>query len=57
MVFLIDVGFKKCVSEHGVYVKTHTSEGLINLCIYVDYLLITDSNEMSISRFKSELMK
>lgn len=47
-VFLKEIGFKKCVSEHGVYVKTNTSESVIILCIYVDDLLITDNDEKCI---------
>ena len=39
--FLIEVGFKKCVSEHGVYVKSDARKGVIILCLYVDGLLIT----------------
>ena len=37
--------------------KTDTSEGVIILCLYVDNLLITGSNEKCISKFKSELME
>jgi len=55
--FLSDVGFKKCVSEHGVYVKPDASEGVIILCLYVDDLLITGNCEKNISKFKGELMK
>lgn len=54
--FLIDISFKRCVSEHGVYVRTDTKEGVIILCLYVDDLLITNSCEKSISRFIGELM-
>ena len=52
----MNVGFKKCVPEHGVYVKSDASKDVIILCIYVDDLLITGSNELSISKFKGELM-
>lgn len=55
--FLKDVGFKKCVSEHGVYVKTDTNDGVIILFLYVDDLLITRSNKKCISKFKSEFME
>lgn len=55
--FLKEIGFKKCVSEQGVYVKTDISEGVITLCIYVDDFLITGSGEKCISKFKCELMK
>ncbi|GAU40628.1 hypothetical protein TSUD_190050 [Trifolium subterraneum] len=52
--FLIDIGFVKCVTEHGVYVKKHDEKGLIVMCLYVDDLLITGSND---SEFKSDLKR
>lgn len=55
--FLNDVDFKKCVSKHGVYVKTDTSEDVIILCLYVDELLISGSNEKCISKINSEFRK
>lgn len=55
--FLKEVGFKKCVSEHGIYVTTDTSERVVILCLYVDGLLIMGSNGKCISKFKSEIMK
>ena len=55
--FLVEVGFKKCVSEYGVYVKTNASKDVIILCLYVDDLLITERNGVNISNFKSELME
>lgn len=54
--FLIDIGFKRRVSEHGVYVRSYTNDGVIILFLYVDDLLITGSHDKSTSRFKSELM-
>jgi hypothetical protein len=55
--FLIDIGFVKCVTEHGVYVKKHDEKGLIVMCLYVDDLLITGSNDKYISEFKSDLKR
>jgi hypothetical protein len=46
--FLSDMGFLKCTTEHGVYVKRSSSNDLIILCLYVDDLLITGSNEKEI---------
>jgi hypothetical protein len=40
-----------------VYVKKSSSENLIILCLYVDDLLITGSDEKEISDFKIELMR
>ncbi|GAU24164.1 hypothetical protein TSUD_83990 [Trifolium subterraneum] len=55
--FLIDIGFVKCVTEHGVHVKKHDEKGLIVMCLYVDDLLITGSNDKYISEFKSDLKR
>lgn len=49
--------FQKCVSEHGVYMKKDTIEGVIIFCLYVDDLLITGSDEGCITKFKSGLIK
>ncbi|XP_045810820.1 uncharacterized mitochondrial protein AtMg00810-like [Trifolium pratense] len=53
--FLNEIGFKKCVTEHGVYVKKDAAKGVIIICLYVDDLLITGSNESYISEFKGDL--
>ncbi|PNX79093.1 putative copia-type polyprotein [Trifolium pratense] len=55
--FLNEIGFVKCITEHGVYVKKDAAKGLIVICLYVDDLLITGSNESYISEFKSDLRK
>ncbi|KAK2359746.1 putative mitochondrial protein [Trifolium repens] len=55
--FLSDIGFVKCVTEHGVYVKKGVDKGIIVLCLYVDDLLITGSDEGCISEFKEELKR
>ncbi|GAU49301.1 hypothetical protein TSUD_367130 [Trifolium subterraneum] len=55
--FLTEIGFVKCVTEHGAYVKKHDEKGLIVMCLYVDDLLITGSNDNYISEFKSDLKK
>ncbi|GAU51495.1 hypothetical protein TSUD_413780, partial [Trifolium subterraneum] len=55
--FLIEIGFVKCVTEHGVYVKKHDEKRLIVMCLYVDDLLITGSNDKYISEFKSDLKR
>ncbi|GAU45883.1 hypothetical protein TSUD_401080, partial [Trifolium subterraneum] len=48
---------EECVTEHGVYVKKHDEKGLIVMCLYVDDLLITCSNDKYISEFKSDLKR
>ncbi|GAU51473.1 hypothetical protein TSUD_95880 [Trifolium subterraneum] len=55
--FLIKIGFTKCVSEHGVYVKGLSKLDHIILCLYVDDLLITGANEKEIVKFKTSLMQ
>ncbi|CAJ2633078.1 unnamed protein product [Trifolium pratense] len=53
--FLNEIGFKKCVTEHGVYIKKDAAKGVIIICLYVDDLLITGSNESYISELKGDL--
>jgi hypothetical protein len=55
--FLSETGFVRCMTEHGVYVKKDTVKGIIVLCLYVDDLLITGSDEAHISEFKIALKK
>lgn len=55
--FLKEIGFDKCVSEHGVHVKKDTSKTVIILCLYVDDLLIMGNNEGYTTEFKTNLMK
>ncbi|CAJ2661986.1 unnamed protein product [Trifolium pratense] len=55
--FLSDIGFSKCITEHGVYVMKSATSDTILLCLYVDDLLITGSNEAQISKFKVDMMK
>lgn len=50
--FLKEICFNKYVSEHGVYVKKDANEGMIILCLYVDDLLVTDSDQSFISKFR-----
>lgn len=55
--FLIEVGFVKCFLEHGVYVHDAGRRSRIILCVYVDDLLITGSDEGRIKGCKVELMR
>ena len=54
--FLIEAGFTKCVSEHGVYVNDVESVNRIILCLYVDDLLITGADEAEIMKVNLKLM-
>ena len=53
--FLVKQGFHKCEKEYGVYVKKSDKDDLIIMCLYVDDLLITGSNQIHIERFKRSL--
>jgi hypothetical protein len=55
--FLINLGFKKCVVEYGVYVLSSEELGSVIVCLYVDDLLITGSNSREIERFKLTMNK
>ncbi|GAU38708.1 hypothetical protein TSUD_396360 [Trifolium subterraneum] len=55
--YLSQIGFIKCVTEHGVYVRKDKNKGVIILCLYVDDLLITGSNEEYIADFKKQMMR
>ena len=52
---LIQIGFSKCISEHGVYVKGEYESDLVILCLYVDDLLITGNNKIEIDKIKQLL--
>ncbi|KAK2355926.1 putative mitochondrial protein [Trifolium repens] len=52
--FLIQIGFKKCAAEFGVYVQS-SKEELVIICLYVDDLLITGSQKSEIEKLKFKL--
>ncbi|CAH9143716.1 unnamed protein product [Cuscuta epithymum] len=51
---LHELGFKNCISEHGVYVK-RTHSDIIVICLYVDDLLVTSSSFEQIEIFKGQM--
>ncbi|XP_019434718.1 PREDICTED: uncharacterized protein LOC109341296 [Lupinus angustifolius] len=53
--FLKQIGFLKCTSEHGVYVKCKNKAESLIVCLYVDDLLITCSNSDQIATFKQQM--
>ena len=55
--FLMKLGFLKCTTEHGVYIKGSNTTNLIVVCLYVDDLLVTGNNETEIANFKGEMMR
>lgn len=56
--FLSHIGFEKCISEHGMYVKHSAEKGILLVCLYVDDLLVViRSNESLITSFKSLMLR
>lgn len=58
--FMINIEFKKCASEHGVYVQCcqhNGKEEKLIVCLYVDDLLITGSSEEKIFDFKIQMLQ
>jgi hypothetical protein len=53
---LLSLGFKRCISEHGIYTRDNTERRLI-VGVYVDDLIITGSNVQVLSSFKKEMCK
>ncbi|GAU39052.1 hypothetical protein TSUD_396570 [Trifolium subterraneum] len=53
--FLHKEGFVKCSVEFGVYMKGNDVSDAILICLYVDDLLITGSNNNCIEKFKGRL--
>ena len=50
---LINMGYVRCISEHGVYVKSGGGD-IVILCLYVDDLLVTGNNETKVTEFKTQ---
>ena len=55
--FLHITRFKKCASDHGLYVKTNDYGDLQFLCLYVEDVIFTGSNLKMIGDFKHIMMK
>jgi hypothetical protein len=53
--FFIQIGFKKCAVEFGVYVQSFKNEDMMIICLYVDDLLITGSKTSEIDKVKGKL--
>ena len=52
---LINMKFIKCISEHGVYVKSGGAD-IVIVCLYVDDLLVTGNSEAKVAEFKKNMM-
>jgi len=50
--FLVQQDFVKCKSEYGVYVKKGIEGNQLLICLYVDDLIVTESNVKEIEAFK-----
>lgn len=53
--FLQQQGFSKCSVEFGIYVWYPNQADMIVVCLYVDDLLVTGSNQSIIERFKGSM--
>lgn len=53
--FLSQLGFTKCSIEHGIYVKAKTDVDLMVVCLYVDDLLITGSDQREVEEIKRQM--
>jgi len=53
--FLVQQGFLKCVTEHGIYCRNTTNKLIV--CLYVDDMIVTGNNEEEMNAFKKNMMK
>ena len=51
---LLELGFKQCATEHGIYTRGCRDQRLL-IGVYVDDLIITGSNPREIERFKADM--
>ncbi|GLT56153.1 hypothetical protein SLA2020_292210 [Shorea laevis] len=54
--FFVKAGFKKCPSEHALYVKFNESGDILIICLYVDDLIFTGKSTRMIEDFKRSMM-
>ena len=55
--YLIENGFKRSMSEPTLYVKNFENSEVIVLSLYVNDLLVTNSNPRQIDAFKKQMTK
>jgi hypothetical protein len=51
----VKLGFNKCKAENGVYVQESTPS-IILICLYVNDLLVVESDKAELKRFKNVMM-
>ncbi|XP_014499939.1 uncharacterized protein LOC106760988 [Vigna radiata var. radiata] len=54
-----NIGFEKCISEHGVYVQCYEENGRedrVIVCLYVDDMLVTGNCSKRIVQFKAKML-
>jgi hypothetical protein len=50
--YLIQIGFKRCKVEYCMYVQNLNESDSTMICLYVDDMLVTGSNQSDIAKFK-----
>jgi hypothetical protein len=55
-VYLISSGFQEILSEATLYVKKINNDVLV-ISLYVDDLLVTESNTQQVEKFKQKMMQ
>jgi hypothetical protein len=55
--FLISQGFEKCITKHGIYFRNSDNNQKLIVCLYVDDMIVTGSDEMEIEWFKEAMMR
>lgn len=54
--YFVREGFKKCPYEHTLFIKTADGGKILIVCLYVDDLIITGSDELMFTKFKQSMM-
>lgn len=54
-VYFLKEGFKKCVYEHTMFIKTRKEGKISVISLYVDDLIFTDNDELMITNFRNSM--
>lgn len=52
---LIQLAFKKCTFEYGVFVQSFSNSCIMMICLYMDDLLITENHSSEVENLKSKI--